>query len=76
MNYFYPISFALISATKTNENDFINSFTWLSRPTVKSMRKNRTAHSWGRGSLETASGYTTKAIPGPESGTRELRINR
>lgn len=36
----------------------IEHITWLSNPTVKSMTKNTTAHIFGNGSWDSASGYT------------------
>lgn len=39
--------------------------TWLSRPNVSSIKKNRMAHSGEIGIWAIASGYTTKASPGP-----------
>jgi hypothetical protein len=35
-------------------------------PIIKSIRKNITDHICGRGRVAKASGYTIKAIPGPE----------
>ncbi|KAG8231000.1 hypothetical protein J437_LFUL010016 [Ladona fulva] len=40
--------------------------TWLPRPRQNSMKKNKKAHSCGRGMCNTASGYATNARPGPE----------
>lgn len=52
------------------------SFTWLSIPTANRVRKNITDHSCGTGSLDTASGYTMNAIPGPwEQNTPRLQEN-
>ena len=42
------------------------TFTWLSKPSNSSMKKNRTAHSWKAGMVERTSGYTTNTNPGPE----------
>lgn len=44
----------------------MRKITCVSKPTVNSMMKNRNAHNGDTGSLATASGYTTKANPGPE----------
>lgn len=42
--------------------------TWLSRPRVSSMKKNRKDQNGERGSIVMAWGYTTKARPGPRGG--------
>lgn len=42
--------------------------TWLSRPKVNSMKKNRKDQNGERGSIVMAWGYTTKARPGPRGG--------
>lgn len=42
--------------------------TWLSRPKVNSMKKNRNDQNGERGSIVMAWGYTTKARPGPRGG--------
>lgn len=47
--------------------------TMVSRPRVSSMRKKMIAQKGDRGSLVRASGYTTKAMPGPVDNTRSLR---
>lgn len=39
-------------------SDDIEHITWLSNPTVKSMTKNTTAHIFGNGNWDSASGYT------------------
>lgn len=44
--------------------------TMVSRPRVSSMRKKMIAQKGDRGSLVSASGYTTKAMPGPVDSTR------
>jgi hypothetical protein len=41
-------------------------FTWLSSPSVISIKKNRIDQNGGAGRLVTASGYTTNANPAPE----------
>lgn len=43
--------------------------TMVSKPRVKSMRKKMIAQKGDRGSLVRASGYTTNAMPGPETHT-------
>lgn len=43
--------------------------TMVSRPRVSSMRKKMIAQKGERGSLVSASGYTTKAMPGPVKNT-------
>ena len=43
--------------------------TMVSRPRVRSMRKKMIAQKGDRGSLVRASGYTTNAMPGPETHT-------
>jgi hypothetical protein len=41
-------------------------FTCVSIPTVKSIKKNKTAQRGETGNLEIASGYVMKASPGPK----------
>jgi hypothetical protein len=41
-------------------------FTCVSIPTVKSIKKNKTAQSGETGNLEIVSGYVMKASPGPK----------
>ena len=41
--------------------------TWEPKPSVAIMMKKKIAHSWGTGIRDNASGYTTKAKPGPET---------
>lgn len=42
----------------------------VSRPRVSSIRKKMMAQKGDRGSLVSASGYTTKAMPGPVNNTQ------
>ena len=46
--------------------------TVLSKATVINMKKNRTAHSCGRGILLMASGYATNASPGPKESKKKV----
>lgn len=49
------------------KNGTQKQFTMVSNPRVRSIKKNIMAQKGERGSLVKASGYTTKAIPGPRN---------
>lgn len=49
----------------------MNKLTQLSKPSKNNIIKNKTAHKCGKGSIEIASGYVTKARPGPPVATVE-----
>lgn len=51
-----------------------SEFTWLSMPRVSNIRKKSTAHRWGKGRVNMASGYTTRARPGPAKDFMYIQI--
>lgn len=51
-----------------------SEFTWLSMPRVSNIRKKSTAHRWGKGRVNMASGYTTRARPGPAKDYMYIQI--